>query len=283
MKLRIYALVVVCLLLGPRLLEAADKEHQQIMAEIRMLQEQQAQLQLMLHGLTETLKTMTTKIDEQTGATRKAFADQRLVVDNVAEGVRILREKSDDTNVRLGTMTQELEALRATIQSMPAPQALPPTDPLDPNAPPPPTGVTQPQPPPMSGVSPARAYDAAFNDWTGGQYDLAISGFELYIKTYPTSPRADDAQLNIGNSYFAMGSYKEAVTALQKVISDYPRSDSVPQAYYKLGQTYEALKQVDLARRAYETLLKEYPDDRMYGTLARQRLESLNKKEADVP
>lgn len=282
MKLRIYTLIVICSLLGPRPLEAADKEHQQIMAEIRMLQEQQAQLQLMLHGLTETLKTMTAKIDEQTGTTRKAFADQRLVVDNVAEGVRILREKSDDTNVRLGTMTQELEAMRATIQSMPAPQVMPPADPADPNAPPP-TGATPSPPPSMSGVSPARAYDAAFNDYTGGQWDLAIAGFELYIRTFPGSPRADDAQLNIGNSYFAMGNYKEAVTALQKVISDYSRSDSVPQAYYKLGQTYEALKQVDLARRAYETLLKDHPDDRMYGTLARQRLDSLNKKEADVP
>ena len=42
---------------------AADKTHQQMMAEIRMLQEQQAQLQQMLHGLADTLKTMTAKID----------------------------------------------------------------------------------------------------------------------------------------------------------------------------------------------------------------------------
>ena len=75
-----------------------------------------------------------------------------------------------------------------------------------------------------------------------------------------------------------MGNYKAAVTALQKVIADYPQSDSVPQAYYKLGQTYEALKQVDLARTAYETLLKQFPDDRMYASLARQRLDSLTKK-----
>ena len=68
------------------------------------------------------------------------------------------------------------------------------------------------------------------------------------------------------------------VTAIQKVISDHPQSDSVPQAYYKLGQSYEALKQVDLARRAYETLLKNFPNDLSYGQLARQRLDSLNRK-----
>ena len=278
MNFRTTALVVGCVLLTSGLAEAADKTHQQIMAEIRMLQEQQAQLQQMLRGLGETLKTMTAKIDEQTGATRKAFADQKLVLDNAAEGVRILREKADDTNVRLSTMTQELESLRTSVQAIPAQAAVPPTgvptDPTDPNAPP--AGTV---PPPAPNVSPQKAYDAAFNDYTGGQWDLAISGFEFYIKSFPTSPRADDAQLNIGNSYFAMGNFREAVTALQKVISDYPQSDSVPQAYYKLGQSYEGLKQVDLARRAYETLLKNHPNDLSYATLARQRLDSLNKKQ----
>jgi TolA-binding protein len=78
-----------------------------------------------------------------------------------------------------------------------------------------------------------------------------------------------------------MGNYQAAVTALQKVISDYAQSDSVPQAYYKLGSSYEALKQIDLARRAYETLIKNFPADRMYPTLAQQRLDSLNKKEPE--
>ena len=273
MKVRITALVVGCVLLTPGVSKAADKTHQQMMAEIRMLQEQQSQMQQMLRGLAETLKTMTAKIDEQTGATRKGFADQRLVVDNVAEGVRILREKADDTNVRLSTMTQELESLRTTVQAIPTQAIGPPTsvtgDPADPNAP----------PAPPANVSPQKAYDAAYNDYSGGQYDLAIAGFEFYIKSFPTSPRADDAQLNIGNSHFATGNFRDAVTALQKVISDYPQSDSVPQAYYKLGQSYEGLKQVDLARRAYETLLKDHPNDLSYATLARQRLDSLNKKE----
>lgn len=275
MKRAMLAMLTVGLVVAASPAAAADKTHQQMMAEIRMLQEQQAQLQQMLQGLAETLKTMTSKIEEQTGATRKAFADQKLIVDNVAEGVRILREKADDTNVRLSTMTQELDSLRTAVQSAPAPTlAVPATgDAADPNAPPP-AGA----PPSSANVSPQKAYDAAFNDYTGGQYDLAIAGFEFYIKSFPTSIRADDAQLNIGNSYFAMGNFKDAVTALQKVISDYPQSDSVAQAYYKLGQSYEGLKQLDLARRAYETLLKTYPND-VHGQLAKQRLDSLNKRE----
>ncbi len=84
-----------------------------------MLQEQQQQLQQILGTLGDTLKTLTTRLDEQGNVTRKAFADQKLLIEGVGETVRILREKADDTNVRLSTMTQELEAMRQTIASQP--------------------------------------------------------------------------------------------------------------------------------------------------------------------
>ena len=269
--------IVGCLWLMPAPAAAADKVHQQLLAEIRMLQEQQAQLQQMLGGLADTLKTMGAKIDEQTGATRKGFADQMLVINGISDGVRVLREKSDDTNVRLATMSQEIESMRQAIQSAPAPAA--PTsvtgDPA--TAPPAGTQPAAPTQPSGAGISPSKAYDAAFNDYTSGQFDLAIQGFEFYIREFPTSPRAADAQLGIGNSYYSLGNYKDAVTAYQKVTTSYGQSNAAPQAWYKLGLSYEALKLPDLARRAYETVIKNHPGA-PDATLARQRLDSLGKK-----
>lgn len=257
---------------------AADKAQQQMLAEIRMLQEQQAQLLQAVAGLADTLKVMTTRIDEGNAAARKGFADQKVLVDSVAENVRILREKADDTNVRLSTMSQELEVLRQTISSMsvaaPAPAGAVTGDPTAPGVTPPTSPV-----PSSSGVSPQKAWDAAFNDYTGGQWDLAIAGFEFYLKTFPTSPRAGDAQLNIGNAYYAMGNYQQAVTAFQKVITDFPQSNAVPTAWYKLGLSYEGLKQIDLARKAYDTILKNYPTAVTDAQLAKQRLDALTKKE----
>src|SRR4051794_25711573 len=84
-------------------LAAANKEHLQLMAEIRMLQEQQQQLQGLLGALQDTLKTVATKIDDQSGAMRKAMADQTLATSNIGDNVRILREKTDETNVRIST------------------------------------------------------------------------------------------------------------------------------------------------------------------------------------
>ena len=279
MQMRGMALTVLVLAasIGSAPLRADDKTHQQLMAEIRMLQEQQSQLARTLAGLADTLKMVTTKIDEQTSANRKTSADQKLLVDNIAEGVRILREKSDDTNVRLSSLTQELESVRQTVASIPSTPApalgvTPTADPAT-GAPAPPTTPVGPPP----SVSPDKAYSAAYSDFTAGQYDLAIAGFEFYLKTFPKSVRAPEAQLNIGNAFYAMGKFGDAVSAFQRVISDYAQSDSVPTAYYKLGLSYEGLKQIDLAKRAYETAIKMFPNA-IETQLARQRLDALNRR-----
>src|SRR5215475_1903396 len=81
---------------------AANKEHQQLMADIRMLQEQAQQLQNLLATLNESLKAVNARLDQQAETNRKSFADTKLVVDNLSNDVRVVREKLDDTNVRVG-------------------------------------------------------------------------------------------------------------------------------------------------------------------------------------
>jgi tol-pal system protein YbgF len=287
MKPREFAVGVVLSLIvaGASPAAAADKAHQQLMAEIRMLQEQQQQLQQLVGGLAETLKVVTSKIDDQSGANRKAFADQKLLIDNVVEGVRVLREKADDTNVRLSTVSQELEAVRQAVASGTSPTAAAAAPGQEPGAPPvtdpgaapanPPT-VAVPTTPPGSAplISPQRMYDNAYSDYMAGQYEIAIQGFNAFIASFPRSDKADDAQLNIGNALYAAGKYREAVDAFQKVIANYPQGDGVPIAHYKMGLTYEALKQPDLARKAFETVVQKYPTA-YEAILAKQRLEKV--------
>ena len=277
------AISIALLLAAPRGAAAADKVHQQMLAEIRMLQEQQSQLLALIGGLNDTLKVITTKIDDQGGTTRKAFADEKVLVDGIAEGVRVLREKADDTNVRLASMTQELEAMRHTISSMPVPPAGDPAAAAAGDTPPGgqpgvSPGAGRPQPvPPL--VSPERMYQAAYSDYTVGQYDLAIIGLKAFIDTFPQSDRADDAQLYIGNSLVYQAKYADAIAAYQKVITSYPQGDVVPQAYFKLGQAYETgTKQLDLARKAYETLVQKHPSSNE-AQLAKQRLAGLDRKQ----
>jgi len=261
---------------------AADKAHQQLMAEIRMLQEQQQQLQQMMGALADTLKTVSTKIDDQTATNRKAFADQKVQIDNVADGVRVLREKADDTNVRLSTVSQELEAVRQAMSSMQTTGVAPNTVPTAPAGEPGAAPTTAGQPPAGATgsapfISPQRMYDNAYSDYMAGQYDIAIQGFNAFLTSFPKSDKADDAQLNIGNALYAAGKYAEALDAFQKVISNYAQADTAAIALYKMGVTYEALKQVDLARKSFETVTQKYPAA-YEAILAKQRLDALNRK-----
>ena len=112
------ALGLLCALFVVAPLHAADREHQQMMADIRMLQEQAGRLNQMLGALDQTLQTLLVRLDDQNEDRRRAFADQRLMVDNVAGGVRIVREKVDETNVRVSSLAQEVEALRMAIPPM---------------------------------------------------------------------------------------------------------------------------------------------------------------------
>ena len=256
---------------------AADREHQQMMADIRMLQEETVRLQLLLGTLGETLGIIMVKLDEQAGSDRKAFADQRLLVGNVADGVRILREKVDDTNVRISSFSQELEALRTSIP----PLSLPTTNLLiDPE-----TGelfeqVGPPAPivPVSPGVSPQRMYDTAWADYTTGQWMLAIQGFEAYIKTFPQSELADDAQFYIGQTYYADGRFEEAVAAFGQALVAYPEGNVVPEASYKQGLSLDRLSETERAKASFTFIIENYPESTM-APLAQQALNRLNRPE----
>ena len=278
-RMSVLAVIAAALLTLPASASAASKEQQLLMAELRIMQQNQQMLQQSLIALADTLKAVTGRLDEQAGTSRKALADQRLLIEGMTDTVRALREKSDDTNVRLSSITQELESIRQTIASQPAPIAVipstdPAADPGAPGAPPtaPPAAPTAGTPPPN--VSPQRTYDSAYSDYAAGQYELAIVGFQTFLKFFPRHMSADDAQLNIGNSLYNGGKYREAVVEYQKVISDFPTTDSVPAAYYKLGQTYMALKQNDLARKQFETVMKNF-DRSSEATLAKQALDRM--------
>ena len=272
------ALALVYAVLTPAAPAAADREHQQIMADLRILQEQTQQLQALMNGLGEALKAVNSRLDDQTSIERKAFADGKVQMDGISGDLRVVREKVDETNVRLGSISQELESLRQAIPEAGAPAAAPPsTDATLPGAP----AATGPiagsaQPAPVSPGSPQRMFQSSYSDYASGNYSIAVTGFQSYLSYFPKSAEAHQAQLYIGESLYLDKKDAEAVTAYDRVIANYPRSASVPQAYYKRGEALARLGERDRARESYETVIKEYPDSQQAG-LAKQRLDNLNR------
>ena len=291
MRISTRSLLVTALALVPWLAQpvsARDKEHQQIAADVRMLQimqqEQSQQMQTLLAQLSETLKAVSQRLDDQAKASVKSFADQKLVIDALQRDLGVLREKVDDSNTRLGSVSQEVEALRQGLQqvlqaSARAATAPDSTDPATSPAVAPngdnaaanaPGGAQQ----VAVGTSPNRLYDMAYSNYTSGLWDLTIDGFNAFIRSFPKSDMADDAQVYIGNAYLQDGKNDKAVEAYDLAIRTYPSGNAIPEAYYKKGLALKNLRQVDLARQAWEYVVKTY-EQSTAALLAKQQLQQL--------
>jgi tol-pal system protein YbgF len=273
---------------------AQNREHQQMAADARMLQEQTQQLAIAVAALSESLsqalKTINARLDDTTNATRKAFADQKLLIDNMANDVRVVRERTDDTNLRIATLREELEALRSSVLAMqqsalaaPPPPVIDPNVPVDPNAPPPPAPPVVAAPLPSTvGLSPTRMLETARGDYFAGQYALAITGFDAFLKAFPRSESAGEAQHYIGESYASQNRWEDAVAAYNAVIQNYPTSSIVPETYYKRGLAQERMGQVDAARASWEAVVKTYPESDG-ARLAKQGLDRLSRQRPTTP
>ena len=274
--------IVAVLLVAAAPSSAQSREQRQMMADIRMLQQQTQELQVAIATLTQALqdqiKTVNTRLDAANDATRKGFADQKVIVDDMGKDLRAIRERVDDTNVRVSNVREEIEALRNSIPVAPAISAAPAVPIGDPNAPPAPAPTTG-APPSTAGLSPTRMFDTARADYAAGQWSLAITGFDAFLKTFPRSEMADDAQFLIGETYYAQNKWTDAIAAYNAVIQNYPTGNAVPDAYYKRGLAQERLGQLDDARESWNTVIRTAPDSDA-GRLARQNLDRVARRPA---
>ncbi len=116
-----------------------------------------------------------------------------------------------------------------------------------------------------------KAYEAALNQFKLGNYPLAISAFQGFLVTYPTSKLAPSAQYWIGNAYFAQRDYKQAIAAQQKVLSAWPEDAKASDAMLNIASAQDAMGDRRGAQKTLETVVAKYPDSPA-ATSAKQRL-----------
>ena len=276
---------------------AQNREHQQMAAELRMLQEQNQQLALTLAQLTDAIRAVNSSIADSSQANVRRFADIENTLRGIAGDLNAMRTRTDETNTLIRTLSEDIESLRKTLVDLPGrlqqqltiQTMLPPVDPNDPAAAaaaPPSAGAVPPGPalpptgaaPPLVnvGMTPTQMYETAFGDYAGGQFTSAITQFEQFLKAFGTTSRAGAAQFYIGESYVAMNRFEDAIKAYDAVIRNYPKDDYVPQALYKRGTTQLRIGQQEAARASWEQLVKSYPDTPVAGN-AQARLDGLPK------
>ena len=129
---------------------------------------------------------------------------------------------------------------------------------------------------PLINVNPKQLYDAAYLDLTKGKYNLAITGFSNYLKYFPETELADNAQYWLGECYYAKKNYTKAAIEFHQVLEDYSTGDKVPSALYKLGLSLLELKSVGQANKYFEELVNKYPHTQE-AKLAQEKLKKNEK------
>lgn len=125
-------------------------------------------------------------------------------------------------------------------------------------------------------ANPTALYDQAYGDYTRGKFDIARQGFTEYLKAFPTSDLADNAQYWLAECDYSVEEYPAARAEFQKLVETYPSSDKLPAAIYKTGRCYEVEGNPSAAVGQYESLIQKYatsPEAR----LAEENLKNLRQ------
>jgi len=116
-----------------------------------------------------------------------------------------------------------------------------------------------------------KAYEAALNQFKLGNYPLAISAFQGFLVTYPSSRLAPSAQYWIGNAWFAQRDYRQAIIAQQKVLSAWPEDAKAADAMLNIASAQDAMGDRRGAQKTLETVVAKFPDSPAAAS-AKQRL-----------
>jgi tol-pal system protein YbgF len=130
---------------------------------------------------------------------------------------------------------------------------------------------------PVPGGSDRDNYQAAFELLKEQRYEPAAQAFKQFLKTYPDSELADNAQYWLAESYYVTQQFEQALSSFQTVINDYPRSRKVPDALLKMGYCNYELERWEAARAALSKVQSDYPETTA-ARLAGQRLERMGSE-----
>jgi tol-pal system protein YbgF len=228
----------------------------QLQEQIRLLQKSMDDNNGVLKSLLEQLNDQVAKTNLVIETLAQGLQAQKADVNNslsqLRQEVQKLNIKLDDVNNRIAGLYQKLEESQVKTASV---RAIPEDS----------SGVS---------VQPDQLYSQVYNDYLMGNYDLAIAGFQDFLRNYPNSEYADNALYYLGVCYLEQSRFEPAVQSFDQVINLYPKGDKTPVAYFKKAVAYQQLQRIDDVVEALRKLIELFPDA-PEAKLAEQELDKL--------
>ncbi len=115
-------------------------------------------------------------------------------------------------------------------------------------------------------------YDAAFDLIKAKDFDKASQAFTAFLRRYPNSQYAGNAQYWLGEVNLAKGDLQSAGQAFARVGQAYPDHPKVPDSLYKLADVEQRLGNADKAQGILRQVVQQYPNSSA-AQLARRQLQ----------
>ena len=121
-----------------------------------------------------------------------------------------------------------------------------------------------------------RAYDVASNLFRRNDFAAAIDAFRAFLKDYPQSQLASNAEYWIGISYANLKDYRNAIAVQEQLVTRHPQSAKAPDALLAIAAIQAEQGDTGSARNTLEDIIARFPASEAAGK-ARTRLAQLRR------
>ncbi|WP_455378149.1 tol-pal system protein YbgF [Petrachloros mirabilis] len=113
--------------------------------------------------------------------------------------------------------------------------------------------------PNIPAITPTSAFNLSYNDYLNGKYDLAVAGFQRFVKDFPGTSLTPNAHYWLGESYYQQKDYVRAMQAFEYVITEFPGNEKVPAALYKLGLAAAETGDLAKSKKNLKRVIEDFP------------------------
>lgn len=232
---------------------AANRDLVQLQTQVDQLQQAMTQMKQSFDERMGVMKNMldenkvvsdkvSAAIDNLQASLNRQQTDRSGQVDQISGQIQALNDTMDELKVRLAKVSKQLEDMQTAQQSMAAQQT-----------------QAQQQAQQMAQAPPPDVlYNNALRDYNGGS-DVAVQEFNDYIKYYPDTDLAGNAYFYLAEIAFKAGDFQKAITDYDLVLKNFPSGNKAASAQLKKGFALIELGQKDEGEQELKHVIQRYP------------------------
>jgi len=244
MKWHHWTSIIMLQLASSSLASATNQDVIRLQVQVRDMNDQ---AMIMQQSMDEDFSAMTESLNQSTArltASERSLDKVQRTVQAASESTRIgslslqlaaLTQSASDVGVQMWHIESQVQTLGAEMglaaQAAPAADQAPPPDVL---------------------------FRSGIEDHDAGRYKLARQEFAEYVKFYPGTDQAGQAQYYLADSEYWARDYQSALHEFDKLERQYPDTDAAG-VKLKRGLSLMHLGKVDLARDELQQVIERYP------------------------